>query len=324
MNKKGIVLLLGLMVITVLTVLGTVVISRSISESRAVQRHVESTQAFWLAEAAVNQALKALRISYSTSSVAGTIGSGRYSATITSNADGSRTITAHGFVPASNSHVERKLEITANKFSPSGFYDNTLCAAGNVAISGSSYSIVGDVTYAGTISSTSNITGTVTHDPSISPLAALDFTQLRTISQSQSNYHSASQLSGPFPASFWYNETLGIPNVVFLEGNLTLHGNSSVAGFFVVGGEVTYDATLSGNVAVIGCIYTRGNLTINGGGNALNIDGGVWVGSQTTLHGGVALAYNQTYMDAVENLHINTNVQLTSWKDLQNPYVLTP
>ena len=329
MNKKGIILLLGLIVIMVLTVLGGVVISRSVSESRVVQRHVESTQAFWLAEAAVNQALQALRTSYSTSSVAASLGSGRYSARITSNPDNSRTITAHGFVPASNSRVERILEITANKFSPPGFYDDVLYAAGNVNISGNAYSITGDVTYAGTISSTSNITGTVTHDPSISPLAALDYSQLRTVSQSQGNYHNASQLNGPFPASFWYNESAGIPNVVFLEGNLTLKGNDSVAGFFVVGGEVTYDATLSGTVSVDGCIYTRGNLNITGGGKGgeggLNIDGGLWVGTQTTLKGSVEFQYNAAYMQAIDdNLDIDTYVQITSWKDSQNPYALTP
>jgi hypothetical protein len=131
-------------------------------------------------------------------------------------------------------------------------------------------------------------------------------------------------LEGPFPASFWYNESEGIPNIVFLEGNLNLSGKVQVAGFFVVGGEVSYDASLSGNVAVDGCIYTRGNFTINGGGKAMNINGGVWAGGITTLNGGVELDYNATYMSAINGMNLTTMVRLTSWQDEQNIYQVVP
>ncbi|MGE5197404.1 MAG: hypothetical protein ACM3IL_02745, partial [Deltaproteobacteria bacterium] len=169
---------------------------------------------------------------------------------------------------------------------------------------------------------TSHVTGDITNDPSISPLASLDFAQLRTISQSQGNYHDAYHLEGPFPVSFWYDQPNHIPNVVFIEGSLTLKGNESAAGFFVVGGEVTYDATVNGNVGVAGCIYTRGNFTIKGGGNSLNIDGGVWTGESATLDGNAKITYNSDYMSAIQGLGINTRAQLTSWKDNKNPYAL--
>jgi len=327
MDKKGVVLIMCFMAIAILTILGTAILSASISENAFAKRYSEFTQAFWLAEAGINQALNGLRGSYALSSVVSTaLGAGGYSATIVGNPDGSRTVTAQGFIPfTAPFRVQRVIQATMNKLSmvPANFYDDALYSAGNIDISGNAYDITGNVIYGGTITSnTGNINGTITHDPTISPLALLSFDQLRTISQSQSNYHDDHHLNGPFPASFWYDESTGVPNVVFLEGNLDLSGKSVVGGFFVVGGEVTYDAVISGNVNVNGCIYTRGNFTINGGGNALNIDGGVWAGLGTTLNGNAKVSYNNTHMQAIKNLGIDTNAQVMFWQDMQNPYTL--
>ncbi|MCX5713144.1 MAG: hypothetical protein NTY47_08855, partial [Candidatus Omnitrophica bacterium] len=106
----------------------------------------------------------------------------------------------------------------------------------------------------------------------------------------------------------------------FLEGNFTIKGNDKVGGLFVVGGggDVVYDATLAGTVGVDGCIYTRGNFTIKGGGGAgINIDS-IWVGRTTTLGGSSVVTYNQAYMDALIGLGINADVQITSWQEEYN------
>jgi type 1 fimbria pilin len=95
-----------------------------------------------------------------------------------------------------------------------------------------------------------------------------------------------------------------------------------VGGFFIVGGEVVYDATLSGNVSVQGTIYTLGRFTVNGGGSALNVNGGVWSGQQVTLTGNAKIAYHSEYMNAIDALNINTSVRINSWSDTQNPYPL--
>jgi Tfp pilus assembly protein PilX len=297
MNKKGIALVLGLIVILVLSVLGSAAVSRSISETRINKRYLDSTQAFWLAEAGANQALKSLRTNYALTSIAATnLGPGYFSADIAHNADDSRTVTAHGVVSASGViQAERIIEATMIKVPnvPADFYDNAIYCAANVVLNGNSFDVIGSVKYAGSISgNTSRIAGSVTHDASISPLARLNFEQLRTLSQAQGNYHDASQLNGPFPTSFWYNQAAGIPNVVFLEGNLNLKGKTHAGGLFVVGGEFIYDATLSGNVDVDGVIYTLGRFTINGGGNSLNVDGGIWSGQQSTLNGNPKVTYN--------------------------------
>ncbi|MGE5197464.1 MAG: PilX N-terminal domain-containing pilus assembly protein, partial [Deltaproteobacteria bacterium] len=98
MHKRGVALVIGLMVILVLSILGSVIISRSISEARAARRYVESTQAFWLAEAGLNQALKNLRDGSSASIYPTRLPAGAdrgYSATI-SGASSPWTVTAYG------------------------------------------------------------------------------------------------------------------------------------------------------------------------------------------------------------------------------------
>ena len=334
MNKKGIALILGFIVIAVLTIFGATVISRSISETRVVKRHTESNQAFWLAEAGINCALKELKLSYSSTLANCTvspIGAGRYAVgapvNIVKSGQTYKQITSYGFIPATSPAREnRTIEALMVKFeyTPNDFYTNAIYTAGGITTQGNSFDVNGNVTYAGNFSgSQGNIDGNISQNSSIYPLAQLNFDQIRAISQGQGNYHNSTQLNGPFPTSFWYNQTVGIPNVIFLEGNLDLSGKTHVAGFFVVGGEVVYNATISGNVDVDGSIYTNGRFTINGGGNALNIDGGTWSGQLTTLHGNAKVDYNQTVMTAIQNLGLDTDVQIVSWREVKNPYNLT-
>jgi hypothetical protein len=327
MNKKGIVLILSFGVIAVMLLLAGAAASRSIYETKMAQRHFESVQAFWLAEAGVNRALKELRNNYELLGIPATnLGSGGYSVVINNPQDGTRVVSAAGYVPRSGPvRSQRVLEAIMYKYPsvPSHFYENAIYTAQNIVLNGSSFDVIGNVRYAGTITgNTSRIIGTKTQDPAVAPLAHLDFTQLRALSQAQGNYHDARHLNGPFPLTFWYNEDQSIPNIVFLEGNLDLTGKTTVGGFFVVGGEVVYDATLSGNVSVKGAIYTLGRFTVNGGGNALNIDGGVWCGQQATLNGNAKISYNSAYVEAIQALGINTTVGIKSWRDTQEPYAL--
>lgn len=60
MNKRGVALLLGLIVILVLSILAAALYSRSISEHNLVRRHVSSTQALWLAEKGAAEAIAQL------------------------------------------------------------------------------------------------------------------------------------------------------------------------------------------------------------------------------------------------------------------------
>jgi hypothetical protein len=329
MNKKGIALILGFVIILVLAILSSAIISRSISESNFARRNAEAAQAFWLAEAGVNRALDELRSDYSATGTGQwltTLGSGQYNVDVAVNGQ-KRTVTGHGYVPSlASPRTQRDIQAILEKNDPPNFYDYAIYAAGNIASKSNAFTITGDVIYAGTIATKpGNITGSVTDDPSINPLAQLDYDQLRVISQAQGNYHDASHLNGPFPASFWYNEPAGIPNVVFLEGSLKVNAKD-IGGFFVLAqnGDVTYDADIGGNFSLDGCIYTQGNVKLDGGGSVdLNVDGGIWSGKNSTLNGGITVAYNAVYMNAIKLLNIVMVVQISSWRDTHDPYYLT-
>jgi len=329
MNKKGVALILVLVIVLILVLLGGAMLSRSIAEVNLSNRYLESVQAFWLAEAGVGQALYDLRVDYNVTSVSSTVcGAGGYSAVIVHNLDTTRTVTASGFIPSTGTpRVQRILEVLMNQYAttPPNFFSHAIYSGGALTFDGSAYGVTGDVVYGGVLTgSTSKVNGVITSDSSIVPLAHLNFDQLKAISQGQSNYHDAENLSGPFPASFWYDEANGIPNVVYLEGTFTLSGTSAIGGFYVVGGDVVFDAAVGGNTAISGAVYTLGDITLSGGGNVLNVDGGVWSGQNATITGSSDIAYNAGYMAAIQNLGIGTEVQMLSWDDTQDPIILVP
>lgn len=342
--RKAIALILSFLVIIVLTALTIVIFTRSISENNLTRRYTESTNAFWLAEAGINKALDELRNNYS---LTGTnlwptpLNQGGYSVDIVTEGQ-NRKVTSHGFIPFSSSRIERLIEATMTKYIPPNFYDNSLYCAASIDLNGSSYSVTGDVRYAGTLDNPGNITGTATQDSTISPLALLDFQQLYTISQSQGNVFDDDRLQDvqrgwdSFPASFWYSAptdpsdpSTGVPNIVYVTTDLQLNGNiGTIGGFFVVAGDVitnplnTSNTSLNGSGQIEGAIYTRGQFNVNGGGNNLNVNGGIWAGQEITLNGSVGISYNSQYMAALGSLNINADVQIISWKDLNPPYTL--
>ena len=347
MNRKGIALIMIFAVIAILTILAASIISRSISESNIAKRYSETTQAFWLAEAGVNRALYELRNNYNLGTIAPTqFGSGGYQVNISVSGQ-DRIASSTGYIPFTGpARASRTIEALMSKSIPPNFYDNAIYSAGEVDLNGNAYSVTGKIRYADSIDNTGNVNGTITQDPSINPLARFDFQQLLAISSNQHNVYVKSgnelvnQATGQqgFPGSFWYSPptdpndpTTGTPNIVYIEGDLELNGNiGTIGGFFVVAGDVinnpgaTYDATVNGNGQVEGVIYTRGEFRINGGGGNLNINGGVWAGEEARLNGNAHINYNQSYMDAIENLNLNIDVQISSWRDTQNSYSLTP
>lgn len=330
MTKKAMVLVLACIVAVVLLILGAAILARSVSENYLAQRNLEITQAFWLAEAGINRAVKELRADFSTSAATAKWGGslanvgGEYSVDLGSLSGSSRTVTAYGFIPTlASPRITRRLQVTISMPTPTNFYDYAVYSAINISGGSSANStVIGDVIFGGSNSyPTGKITGTATQDTSVNPLALLDFAQLRQISRDQNNYHDATH-DPAYPTSFWYAE--GVPNVVFVEGNFDLRGNRTRGGFIIVGGDVSYDARIAGNSYINGCIYERGNFTISGGGDPkqYNINGGLWAGGSADLGANAQISYNTEYMNAIRDMNINTAAQITSWKDLQNIYPL--
>ncbi len=344
MNKKGSVLILSIFVIVILMILGITLLSQSISERNLARRYLNSTHAFWAAEAGIGRAVEELRSDYSQ------CGANRWSGVL-SSVDGGyevdvacsgqdRDITVRGFAPVAAPRIQRIVEATIRKDIPTNFYDNAVYSAGDVDLNGTAYTITGDVRYAGDCDNPDYISGDIVQDASISPLALLDFPQLLTISQSQGNFYDEARLDAgdDFPDSFWYSEptdptdpATGVPNVVYMTEDLELKGNiGTVGGFFVVVGDVItspdiiQEATISGNGQIEGMVYTRGEFRINGGGGNLNVDGAIWAGEEARLNGNAHIAFNQDYMTAIEGLDIDPDAQVVSWREDTNPYSLTP
>ena len=348
MNKRGVALIAACMVIVGLVILGGGVMTRAFSERRLTQRYVDSVKAFWLSEAGVSRALNELRADFSVPATpwSGTLTQGQYSVEVEAVGQ-MRKVTAYGYVPnTAAARVERIVEAMISGGTPSNFYDNAIYSAGDVDINGNRYSVTGDVLYADVldVNHPGNITGAMTHDPDISPLARFDFEELHTISAAQGNVYDEARLDDvkkgddSFPGSFWYIEptdpadpTTGTPNIVYVETDLQLNGNiGTVGGFFVVVGDVitdpedTEDLTINGIGQIEGVVYTRGTFRINGGAGILDVDGGVWAGEEARLNGNAHIAYNQDFMAAIEGLDIEVEVQIVSWRDTQNPYMVSP
>lgn len=343
MNNRGVALILVTVLLVTLTIFSTGLISSSFSENAFAEKYLKSTQAFWLAEAGVSKAMNGLRTNSDLRVIAATpLGKGGYSVEIVANADGTYTITSHGFIPFDAPfRAERVIQVVVDTLEvPDDFYDYVIWSATNILIKGTGQgnyaSITGAVISGGDINTTpasvplgNIIKGTVsTNDDDANPLPLLNFDLLRVLSQSQikgdgsNNYYDAERLKNPsFPTSFWYNESLKIPNIVFLEGDLVLSGNINVGGFFIVGGESMYTTTVTGTVRVDGVLYTPGPLEIKGGGANLNINGGLWAGA-VLLNGSMTLTYNPEYMKGIKGGNPGTTIQSISWRETQNPYRL--
>lgn len=339
-NKRGIALIVTLMVVVVLTILSSAAISRSISERFITQRYVESTQAFWLAEAGIDCALKELIGNFEISEAdlcaqcSADLGRGQYSIIKLERQVITCKVTAQGAVPlARTTPTKRIIEAIIGDI----FYTNAVYSAEDIDFNGNSYSVTGNVCYADKIDHDhehdykhdyehEKVSGSIIRDPSISPLEQLNFQQLSNISKSQGNFYNKERIKkvqdgkDSFPGSFWYS--LGIPNIIYVEGDLEFSDNvniGTIGGFFVVMGDVK----LNGNGEIQGAIYTQGKVDINGGGGNLNVNGGVWAGEEVELSGNTHIAYNLDYMSAIKGLlDKEVKIKIISWRDTQNPYLL--
>ncbi|MFC1658582.1 hypothetical protein ACFL1D_04255 [Candidatus Omnitrophota bacterium] len=346
MNRRGSILIVSYMVITVLTILTVGFIARSVTESNIFRRYANSVDSFWLAEAGIARALNELRDDFSVSGEdlwPQTLIQGDYYVDVEVVGQ-MRKVTSYGSAPGADSL--RVIEAMIEAGTPTNFYDHAVYSGGDIDFNGSAYSVDGDVLYADDfdVQEPGNINGDVVEDASASPLARFNFDELLAISAAQGNVYDASRLddvkngADNFPLSFWYeaptvpgDPTTGTPNVVYVLTDLQLNGNiGTIGGLYVVVGDVVTnpdsieDLTINGNGEIDGIVYTRGEFRVNGGAGGLNVSGGVWAGEEARLNGNAHLAFNQDYMDSVEALDINIDPQIVWWRDTQSPYKISP
>ncbi|MFQ5685652.1 MAG: hypothetical protein ACE5GV_03235, partial [Candidatus Scalindua sp.] len=101
--------------------------------------------------------------------------------------------------------------------------------------------------------------------------------------------------------SYYYSGS--VPNIIFVEGNLTVNGNLTIYGVYWIKGATT---VFNGNYKVSGIIISEGDITMNGGGNkSPNLDGGIiQYGATSTLTGNgqpVDIDINEGYFENLNN-----------------------
>lgn len=330
-DRKGIVLLLALVFLTLFTMVSIMYIATITSNYNLTKRSTYYFKAFYLAESGIQKALYELRKNYSWSGEGpvsidwGGLSKGQYEVSVTVIAGDKRSVVSTGYFPhKTGAYAKKSIEVEISPPTPNWFYGNAILAGNNIDLNGS-YAVTGNMLYGESIDPPSlgqNFEGAF-------PL--LDFEQLRTIAISQvktngqNNLYTQADIDNKkaWPASFWYDEANNIPNVVYIETNLVLNGNiGTMGGFFVVAGDVVTnptgvdaDTTINGNGTIDGCVYTLGDFRINGGGNGLGVTGGVWGRDEVRLNGNAQVTYNEDYMDAISGLNIGFKAQILSWKE---------
>lgn len=326
-KKRGAILIITFMVVVMLVIISMGMFVRMFSESRAAERHRDNAVAFYMAEAAVDSAIRQLSLSSSntapSSGILGTgNGAGRYSFTITTFIFRSAwEVVGTGYVPSAGAPRAQKTikAVLAKKDLSDFFWDNAITSAGPVVFNGDAYTVTSpdgkwDVRYGTTISGDDEIPlEKKAEDPNVSPLPRLDFELLQEMAAAQNHVYTG--YDKDMPQTFW--NINGQPNIVYITGTLDMTGQETIGGFIIVGGDVITDVDMTGNSSIDGCIYTRGHFQNKGGGNQLNINGGLWAGDAgCTLNGSITITYNEEYMNAIRSIPlIGADVQLISWRE---------
>ncbi len=364
MNKKGSILVLVIIISVVLAILGSALLQRSINENNLAQKYLDSARAFWLAESGVNKALDNLRNNVSSNGgetfgdgeyeYTVTADGGNWKVT----AYGYVPLkSSYRIMHKVETTMSKGIPLN---FYDYPIYSAGDVDFNGSSFSIENDALGKAVLYGGDkeIEHPENISGSIV--PGDSVLPRLNFEDVLEWSQGQTDTYAVTgnvydvsksgKLVDPItkaekalPATFWYivddidgdgevdDDENWVPNVCYINGDLSLKGTiGSVGGFLVVVGNVItnpdniQDAEINGNGLIEGAIYTRGEFRVNGGGTGLNINGGVWGGTEIRLNGNADITYDEEYMNAIKGLEIEPEHQIIAWKDLQNPYPLTP
>jgi len=156
--------------------------------------------------------------------------------------------------------------------------------------------------------------GIVYQAPAFLP-PVLDADYFKAMAKEQGHYNPCNIGNGYPSTSFYYDAPVNtMPNITYIEGNLSLTGTMTVYGVYYVNGTVA----MGGNVTMEGIVICNGDFTANGGGTASpNLSGGiVQYGGTNTLRGNgnpVEIHINNSYFVPFVNKIPIINV--VSWKE---------
>lgn len=285
-RRKGFVLIFSLLVTLILSLLLTSFYLQNINEGNLAKRFVDSTRAFWLAEAGAAQAY----VSFP-SGVSGTLGgsSYAYNAVVTPISGNYYAITSTGTVTRADGTTITRV-ITAS------------VKTGNMDPTKFKYGI--ETTTELEIKGSADLNP----DDSSKEYSTLDFPNLFGVTKAQmqagaTHAYTAANFGAPVDGITWVEvpsgETLNITSNLTGSGVLVINGNVKFAGTVVFDGIIYVIGTLTmtGNVTASGSVLAESSTTVD-----------------TTLTGNVTINYDPSKITTALNNVASLNKQVVSWK----------
>jgi len=283
-SRKGFVLIFSLLVTLILSLMLTSFYVQNINESNLAKRFVDSTRAFWLAEAGAAQAY--VNFGAASGSLGGT--NNTFVAVVTPISGDYYTITSTGKVSRPDGTEITRQIITTIK---AGVTDAT------------------KFKYGVETTTELEIKGSADINPSGSSkeYSTLDFPDLFGVTKAQMQ---AGATHAYTPATFGAPVD-GITWVDVPSGTLNITSNLTGSGVLIINGNVKF----AGTVVFDGIIYVIGTLTMTGN---VTTSGSVLAESSTTVDttitGNVTINYDPSKIDTALNNVASLSKQLVSWK----------
>jgi Tfp pilus assembly protein PilX len=290
MDKKGSVLIFGLLVVTVLSVLTTSFFYKSINENNLTQRYLDSTRALWLAEAGIAEGMRHLP-----NDTSGSIGSSGHCYSVDTqllSADYYQMTSTGTVTSSSGGTITRTVVATiknVNRTDPTKFQ----------------YSIetTVDLVTKGSVDIINDEYPTQLYRE----FHPINFSDLFVFSKDDVKAMSIVNVLNSVPTE----DFSGI-NWLVLPAGGTLNGNLHGSGILIVEGDIH----IAGNVEFDGIIYVIGKLRMSG---TPTINGTVLAESDTevdtTVTGNVTLRYDSDNIIAALDSFDNAFPEIVSWKE---------
>ena len=295
-NKRGSALLISCLLVMVLTIIAGAFVLCGTTEGKIARRHDASTQAFWLADGAVQRALYALSVSAvtipTTSPVVLSAGSNElgegHSYTVSYYSDPSSNNRWDIFSTGTVNNLARNINAEIGKYD----IESALTSSGNVTTTGN-ISTTGAIEQNAAFSFESVFHGWTYQD--VCQQATHKYPGNINCSTGtgtgNNNYKNSSPINGVTIINFDSNQS-----------NLSLNSGS---GLVIVDSTTSTKPTptvsINGSVVFSGVIWIIGNTTINGNGQ---ISGAIFVNGAATLgNGNATITYDMGAINsAVNNL----------------------
>ena len=253
MNKRGIALVFGLLVLLVLGILSSAFFIKTINENNFVKRHIGSMRALWVAETGVAEAKKRLPLtptngnlgSYSyqaTTSYRTTIGESEYYDIVST---GTVPLSAGGNITRTVNVVVKRGPVDVRKFPYAINAANDLCFGGNCKKPAENY-LDPDVCD-GHVCWKENDTTINFRD-----LFGVEQNDMKSLAIERGSYYTNANFPSAVSGVSWVDVAGG--------STLKVAGNLTGTGLLIVNGNVHF----SGNYDFKGIVYILGTLTATG------------------------------------------------------------